>query len=85
MGRAWRGKARVVSPTRGDARQSSPGSALGLAAGRHGGVKKKKQKNVLAPDTMLGLDLARTHASHNGSGEHAHAHSIERALSYPTT
>ena len=36
----------------------------------------------LAPDTMLGLDLARTHASHNGSGEHAH--SIERALSYPT-
>ena len=28
---------------------------------------------------MLGLDLARTHASHNGSGEHAH--SIERARS----
>ena len=37
----------------------------------------------VATDTMLGLDLARTHASHNGSGEHAH--SIERALSYPTT
>ena len=33
VGRAWRGKARVVSQTRGDARQSSPGSALGLAAG----------------------------------------------------
>ena len=43
VGRAWRGKARVVSQTRGDARQSSPGSALGLAAGRHGGVKKNKK------------------------------------------
>jgi len=31
---------------------------------------------------MLGLDLARAHASRNGSREHAH--SIERALSYPT-
>ena len=37
----------------------------------------------VAPDTVLGFDLARAHASRNGGGEHAH--SIERALSYPTT
>ena len=33
----------------------------------------------LAPDTMLGLDLARTHASHNGSGEHAIRLSVRTA------
>ena len=54
VGRSWRGKARVVSPTRGDARQSSPGSALGLAAGRHGGVQeggKKKTCNATNPNS----------------------------------
>ena len=46
-------------------------------------ILSSKRYTDVATDTMLGLDLARTHTSHNGSGEHAH--SIERALSYPTT
>ena len=42
-----------------------------------------KRYTDVATDTMLWLDLARTHTSHNGSGEHAH--SIERALTAQLT
>ena len=65
--RARRGESRLASATRGDARPSSPGSALGLSAGRHGGVQEgggiKNLRSASAIGTHLPSRVPKDHES----------------------